>query len=270
MRPFADTKSFFTIQGLYAAFTRTLEKDYYFAGQQHDWWELVIITEGQVGVTAGTDVFRLKKGQAVIHEPMEFHRIWTEGEKEAEIVIFTFISHSVPPYFSKVFSNADLYAAKELVQQLRINYTTHQIALIDVDLNMGIQPQLALKALETFILRLLSEQANIPPLSSRSARNYSAIVKVMEDHIHENLSIAEIAALCNLGEANLKLTFSRYAGMGVMQYFNRLKVTRAIEMIQKGASVQEAATALGFANQNYFSTVFKRVTGKAPSSYKPE
>jgi RNA polymerase sporulation-specific sigma factor len=44
---------------------------------------------------------------------------------------------------------------------------------------------------------------------------------------------------------------------------------RLSELAEKcGIDVREAAEAMGFVNQNYFCTVFKRVMGKAPKSFK--
>lgn len=85
---------------------------------------------------------------------------------------------------------------------------------------------------------------------------------------YENLSVPQIAELCNMSQICLQQTFSKYAGMGIIKYFNRLKIEKAIKMLQKGSSVQETADALGFSSQNYFSTTFKRITGKTPTSYK--
>lgn len=53
-----------------------------------------------------------------------------------------------------------------------------------------------------------------------------------------------------------------------MKYFNRIKITRATDMIKCGVPVEEVALALGFANQNHFSTVFRRITGNPPSYYR--
>ena len=67
---------------------------------------------------------------------------------------------------------------------------------------------------------------------------------------------------------NLQKSFSYYAGVGVMEYFNRQKMRRAAELMAEGYSVREAALAVGFSDQNYFSTVFKRITGHSPSAVK--
>lgn len=37
--------------------------------------------------------------------------------------------------------------------------------------------------------------------------------------------------------------------------------------MEEGMSVRQAAAAVGFSDQNYFSTVFKRTTGAAPRIY---
>ena len=71
-----------------------------------------------------------------------------------------------------------------------------------------------------------------------------------------------------MSEVNLKKTFSKYLNIGVINYYNNLKINSAMTMLKDGMTVRETAEALGFANQNYFSTVFKRITGRTPSNYR--
>ena len=70
--------------------------------------------------------------------------------------------------------------------------------------------------------------------------------------------------------SNLKKVFFRYSGLGVSRYFTELKVRHAVMMLNDGKSVKETSYALGFGDQNYFSTVFKRIMGKSPMQYKKE
>ena len=81
----------------------------------------------------------------------------------------------------------------------------------------------------------------------------------------QNAQVDEIAALCSMSTPNLAKTFSRYTGMGVMSYFNSLKMSKAVELLKSGVSIKETSARLGFLNQNYFSTVFKRTMGLSPS-----
>ena len=52
----------FSIQALYTAFDEWIQSEYFFVGERHDFWELVLVTEGEVGVTAGENAWVLKRG----------------------------------------------------------------------------------------------------------------------------------------------------------------------------------------------------------------
>lgn len=91
---------------------------------------------------------------------------------------------------------------------------------------------------------------------------------MLNDNIDKNLAVSDIAKLCNMSEINVKKTFKRYSNMGVIKYFNQLKINNAITKMRSGMSIKETATALGFSSQNYFSTTFKRIIDVTPSNYK--
>ena len=56
--------------------------------------------------------------------------------------------------------------------------------------------------------------------------------------------------------------------MGVSRYFTEMKMRRAAELLRTGSRVGEVANELGFADQNYFSTVFRRIMGVPPGQYR--
>ncbi len=265
-----NTERFFRITALHTAFQAVYGADYYFGGESHDFWEIVIVTEGEIGVTAGKDVFHLHRGQAILHTPNEFHNLWSERGREAGFVIFTFSAANLTPPPSRIFEVRDLAEPIDILTELRSSFQRHKGWIEAVREGCEQMAELALKRLELFLLRTIFEnepQKAGNPLS-QSARHYAAVVKFLEENLHRNLSVGEIACACRIGEVNLKKIFSRYAGVGVIAYFNHLKMHAAVKLLEKGATVRETAEALGFVNQNYFCTVFKRVMGKAPKSFK--
>ena len=56
--------------------------------------------------------------------------------------------------------------------------------------------------------------------------------------------------------------------MGVIAYFNRMKINYAILMLKGNMSIKEVAEKLDFDNHNYFCSVFKKIKGTVPSLYK--
>jgi AraC-like DNA-binding protein len=266
-----DISNVFRLRGIYTAFRREYKSDYYYTGETHDLWELVIVQKGQIRATAGANVHILTAGQAILHEPMEFHRLCSDGGTSPEIIIFTFYADNMPPYSTRIYHDVDTAAAAEIVDLLREAFEIdkqHKYRLTQLKDTHAVQGQIAVKKLEMLMLKILTQAVDNPQPASRSAKNYKTVVRFLEANLDRNLSVKEIAEACQMGEVNLKQTFSRHAGIGVMQYFTRLKINAAITMLKDGANVQEAANRLGFPNQNYFSTVFKKVTGRSPSSYK--
>ena len=258
----------FRIRGLYTAFTETIGSDYFFAGERHNFWELVFLLEGKVGVTAGDDARVMEAGQGVLHGPMEFHRVWYAGTP-ARILIFSFRAEGLPEDAAGSFRLEDSLGLQKLLEKTRQGFQMEGIFV--TGLGQEVEAQLIVKEWEMFFLELLQQKGPVPRQPrTRAAKNYATIVQVLENNVSRNLSIEEIAQLCAMSPVSVKQTFSRYAGLGVMNYFNRLKIQAAGAMLREGASVQETAAALGFSSQNYFSTVFRRIQGISPTEFKAE
>lgn len=267
MYDFSERHKVFHIKTLYTAFALAIGEKYNFSGERHNFWELVIATEGEIGVTAGEHAWVMKAGEAVLHPPMEFHRIWG-AETTGRFTIFSFGAEGLPAEAGGTFAGIDMARADCLLQQTRECFQMNGIRFGGL-LKEELAAQILVKQWELFLLELITQQKRLcQKEKSRTEKNYATIVSVLEAHIHENLSVEQIAEFCKMSAASVKQTFSRYAGMGVMNYFNRMKMDAAVFMLRSGNSVQETATALGFSNQNYFSTVFKRIMGKPPTAYK--
>ena len=92
------------LKSLVTYFNELLDKDHYFTGESHDFWEFVCVLSGKVGVTAGKDVYLLDGGNAVVHEPLELHSIWSESGTAPEVVIFTFFADKMPKLDGRLYT----------------------------------------------------------------------------------------------------------------------------------------------------------------------
>ena len=189
-------------------------------------------------------------------------------QKVSKIFSFSATGLTPPPY--RILEVRDLAEPFAILEDIESSLQMHKHWAEGVLESCEQKAALALKHLELFLLQTVFEnkgQHTGNPLS-QSAKHYAAAVKFLEENLHRSLTVQEIANACRIGEVNLKKIFSRYAGMGVVAYFNYLKIRKAVELLEGGATVREASEQLGFLNQNYFCTVFKRVMGKAPKSFK--
>ncbi len=259
----------FRIHTFYTAFRRRILGEYAFVGERHNFWELVIVTEGEIGITAGEEVQRLRQGEAYLHEPMEFHRLWKIDSRSVEIIVITFGADNAP-YSGRLLTVPDPKEACEIIDQFCESFKRDGINVVGMGEN-PVRSQILLKRLELLLLEARpQEQPASLGVQSATARNYIRMIRLLENHVDKNLSVSDVARMCNMSTVNAKQTFSRYAGMGIREYFNRLKIKAATSMLQNGNSVQETAELLGFSSQQYFCTVFRRITGMTPSACKRE
>lgn len=262
---------YISITSLFTIFEETFDKSYYFEGESHDFWEFVCVLDGTLGVTAGEDILILEKGQSVLHRPMEFHRLWSEGRTEPHIFVISFAADAMPLINEKQFQLTEenhntITFLREMAAKV---FDREEETLVkSVRTGRGVEAQIFINTAENFLLSVLNgKKQKMDYYESVSADNYRRIVRTLEEHIKERLTQADIARLCSMSEASLKKTFSKYTGIGIMTYFTQMKIRHAMEMLESGTGINETAECLGFCDRNYFSTVFKRVTGKSPASF---
>ena len=258
-----------SLTGIYTAFSEQIASDYVFRGETHDFYELVLVCEGQVGVTADADSFVLETGCAILHPPMEFHSLRGIGAP-ARIVIFSFAADNMPTFENYRFTvnKENLLRAERAVAILRNNTSAKEKEIGDVPIGKERAVQQALCELEILLLTLTEPSTSVQYDASAGARNYRRALQIIEEHLSEPLDTATLARLSHMSPSLLKKTFSRYAGVGVMEYIRTRKINHAIPRLRAGGSVQEIAADLGFTDAGYFSTVFRRVTGHTPTHYR--
>ncbi|MCF2947873.1 AraC family transcriptional regulator [Paraglaciecola aquimarina] len=96
-----------------------------------------------------------------------------------------------------------------------------------------------------------------------SAKSY------IQSHYQEDIDIDKLAAQLNISRAYLMRTFKQQSGQTINQYLTEWRIELA-KQILLSQSVTDTAFAVGYNNSNYFSTVFKKITGKSPIVYKEE
>ncbi len=91
------------------------------------------------------------------------------------------------------------------------------------------------------------------------------VLSYMERHLADAPSLEEIAAACSMSRRSLSRTFRSVMGCTPVQYAVRLRIQRALELLQTtDDSITEIAFSLGYADGNYFSRQFHAITGLSP------
>lgn len=260
--PFPD---YIRLHALVSASTVSYEPDFVFQGEQHNFWEFVYVVDGKIGATADSKIYTLSRGQIIFHRPMEFHKLWSADNSSPSLLISAFdVSGEGMCHLENGVFQLDLQA-----EELLMSYF-HAVgpAFMPLDYSAAQMQQIEY-LLGQFLLYVSSHASDsLKQQHTRSAENYRQIVRTMKENVSKGLCSSDLARLCKLSESNMKKTFHRYSGCGVMNYYTRLKISYAKQLIIKGYSVGEISDMLSFSTQNYFSLVFKRITGMSPMQFR--
>lgn len=105
-------------------------------------------------------------------------------------------------------------------------------------------------------------------------QNYSTSLKIekviqyMQQNINHRVTLAELSDLVQLSSTYLSRAFKEITGYSIIEFFNKMKMDKAKEMILEGdKKIKEVAQTLGFTDEFYFSRIFKRIQGLSPSEF---
>lgn len=270
MAHFQETDICTKIDRIYTAFCAKKGAEFNFSGESHDFWELVYVIDGVAGFMADSNIYELNRGDIIFHKPFEFHRIWSLGNCGISYMVISFDAsgENILKLRDAVFHVCQCEQAliESLIKQISENSgnTKDELRCYGTDEISFSRFVFTLDLLITECFDRFSEGKEIESVNSSVFNN---AVRYMKRDLSRNPSNAELAKQLNVSTSTLKRVFNKYAKLGVHEYLLQLKISEAKKLLRSGCTVCEISETLGFSNQNYFSTVFKRCTGVSPTKY---
>jgi AraC-like DNA-binding protein len=100
-------------------------------------------------------------------------------------------------------------------------------------------------------------------------RHIQETIDFVASNLAAELSLTELAQLAQLTVGRYTAAFRRATGCSPIEYFNRLRIQRACELLRTTVnSVQEIAAEVGYADPYYFSRAFKKLIGCSPITFR--
>ncbi len=262
--------------------------DFSFPGESHDFWEFLCVDKGEVNVLAGEKFHALKKGDIIFHKPNEFHDVNSNGLIAPNLVVMSFSCTSpVMSFFEEKvlqISEPERLLLAQIIQEAKYVFAgrmddPYQEELIPSESPRFAGEQLIRLYLEQLLIQLVRRYMVRPdqPINPNIVKSikqkadgelFSQVQEYMEAHICETLTIEQLCRSNSIGRSQLQKLFRTRTGYGAIEYFSRMKVDLAKQMIRENHyNFTQIADALGFSSIHYFSRQFKRITGMTPSEY---
>ena len=251
----------FSILEFWSAFHFHWDPHFAFTGEQHVFWEIVLVLKGKVTVTEDEKLYTLSENQIIFHGPMEFHRIASAEGTCPEVLVMSFLATGQLPEALKdgVFTlrPEQIRTYREIFQQTQ--------RLLTASCEDPYQSQETAQLLAAFLIQTGRKTAENALLSSPAGELYRKLVQEMHKQIAENRTLEQLAASCGVSVSYMKLLFQQFAGMPPKTYYNRLRLQEAQRLLVLGKTVREVAETLNFSSASYFASFYKRMTDKKPS-----
>lgn len=244
---------------------------------QHDFIEISNILEGVVDYRIENQYVHLQAGQILVFNPGVHHQeIQLEDTKCLQLHI-GFRGIALPgvqpdhlPFADSVVDLGDQHdayiaCARRIVEESeQRNAFGHRLLI-----------QAQVVALLCRLMRALPDNAvSVDAPVQQDAMDNSAArlalvsttVYYLESHYDEEVALTDLADYLNVSAAHLSRTFKAVRGETITSFLTRLRMHKADQILRNtDMPVNRVAHAVGYQDPFYFSKLFKRYFGAAPS-----
>jgi ABC-type Fe3+-hydroxamate transport system substrate-binding protein/methylphosphotriester-DNA--protein-cysteine methyltransferase len=210
----------------------------------------------------------LRIGAVFVCPPGQLVEITNYSGKEIELLLLDFQIHLLPAHHEAATSSSEP-AAFPFLGEASISPVSLVVELFNkISSNWSEGSPSARLRCEAGLLELLSlvlgYQEQQMALALESAR------LELERHYQSEITIDRLAGIAGLSRYHFMRLFKERYGKGVMEYRTDLRLMEAKRLMEapSAASLSTIAYQIGYKNESYFSSLFKKQTGIAPAVYQ--
>ena len=95
------------------------------------------------------------------------------------------------------------------------------------------------------------------------------LFRFLGDNCGRAIQVREVSRICGMSESHFISFFKRVTGLSFMKYLNHYRVERSQALlVNTDESMANISQEMGFCDQSYFGTVFRKLVGMTPAAYR--
>lgn len=234
--------------------------------------ELLHIINGTVRIELPRGGLTGRPGDTLLIPSNTMHRDNFDKVKGLKVFMVHFTWEAEADYFAVVKPLALPLAGPRVAEDMARLFDR-----LRAGLNYGTEADHLLVCSQVHSVLLTILRAVLHDVSRRGARHQKAYGarhrrllmlrtrQYLDEHFAEPIALNQLARLLNVSPFYLSHVFSRESDFSLFTYLTNLRMQRARALLQAGqANVTEAAHAVGYEDEGYFSKVFRKYFGVAP------
>ena len=239
----------------------------------HCFYELIIPISGTYQCRLNEEKLHIEPGKAVLIQPGDYHS--DTYQAGSELMFMQFIIEDM--YGQKWASHIIDREAPPALRAIDVSNSPEILSMTGLIKGHGQNNTSSLislgKMCEVVLWDIIAliPPGQLSPAFSKMLDNDQFMEfseKYFSSHITGTLDMKDFCQRLAMSRRAAEKKFLEVFNTSPHKMFIKLKIGFAVEMLQSGCSVKETASRLGFKDQFYFSTVFKRINGYPPSMKK--
>lgn len=92
---------------------------------------------------------------------------------------------------------------------------------------------------------------------------------IIDEHLHEPITVARLAETLSLRREQLACIFKRSTGLSTYQFILKRRLQKTLELLATTQeSLADIAYDVGFSSQSHMTSTFQRLLGTTPQRYR--
>ncbi len=244
----------------------------------HDYHEVLYFLSGRLKYMIEGTVYNLKPGDILVTHNKEMHKPILDASKPYERYVLW-----IHPKFIKELSDnfVDLSSTFEQASQsnkhvlrpsssmqtlISNSFSNLEKAIVDNEFGNSLLQKSYLTELLIYLNRVSLENFYEMENTSEYDPRINEIIKFINDNLHEQISLDNIAEMFFLSKYHLCRLFKKNVGMTIYQYIMKKRLIIAKSLLISGSNVRTAFISSGFSDYSNFVKSFKNEFGVLPKN----
>jgi AraC-like DNA-binding protein len=254
---------------------------YFYPSHEHKSIEINYITRGSCIMQFDNDVVKFSENNYMVIFPGVKHHFFVDNSRGVKLVQLEFEISNLNPRLFQEFPDKEL----SFVYNLLTN-SSRYIKMPRNDLikdcikriihEESLQSMYSNDLIELYykeLIFILSREINLTLDLKGATANIQLknILGAINENIYNpDLSVKEIARYCGFSDRYLRKLFDEHLKMVPVTYINNLRINKAKEELISSSSdsIKEIGYKVGYSSPQYFSKIFKKITGFTPVQFK--
>ncbi|MFD0682230.1 MULTISPECIES: helix-turn-helix domain-containing protein [unclassified Paenibacillus] len=193
------------------------------------------------------------KDVSMSNQVLERWAVWVREQQFAPESIYTFANERIGD-FSRIIALRGISKPDRLD-----NYTEHQLRMMDLD----DLHQLLLHVAEAVVSGIQLHK------STKEYHLAQRITRFMEEHLHEQIGLQEVADFMNLSTSSVSSVFKMETGSTVYESLTKMRIDQACKLLATtDRKIADIAQQVGYQNENSFIRSFRKLKSVTPGKYR--